>query len=98
MVLDKVAERVVIRNDSDQDVNMSGSQLVSTSGRQAFTSPQGHVLAAGTEVTVTSGPNAIDNPPHILRWTTANIWNNSSEDDAILLDATGAEVSRWPRP
>jgi len=88
-------EEVVIENNGNADVNMSGWKLISVAGNQTFTFPNGFILKKGQTVTITSGKNAYSNPPSVLKWTTANIWNNSG-DAAKLIDSTGRVVSSMP--
>lgn len=51
-----------------------------------------YVLKAGTSVRIASGDATGD-----LKWTTANMWNNSSYDPAQLYDAAGNLVSSFGR-
>ncbi|MGE8081451.1 S-layer homology domain-containing protein [Peribacillus loiseleuriae] len=90
--VDEAKEIVTIKNNGTSDVNMTGWKLVSVEGNQTYTFPSEFVLKAGKTVTVTSGPNAVDNPPTYLKWTTANIWLNSG-DPAELYNAEGGKVS-----
>jgi hypothetical protein len=52
-------------------------------------------LEAGASVQVTSGTNAMDNPPSQLKWTVAYIWNNAG-DSAELYDAADKLVFTYP--
>ncbi|MGX2959504.1 S-layer homology domain-containing protein [Peribacillus sp. JNUCC 23] len=90
--VDEAKEIVTIKNNGSSDVNMTGWKLVSVEGNQTYNFPSGFVLKAGKTVTVTSGPNAVNNPPTYLKWTTANIWLNSG-DPAELYNAEGGKVS-----
>ncbi|MFT9486036.1 MAG: stalk domain-containing protein [Tepidibacillus sp.] len=85
---DLSAEKVVIKNNGTNDINMTGWKLVSVEGNQTYDFPSGYILKAGTTVTITSGKNAVDNPPNELKWTTSYIWNNEG-DSAKLLDPSG---------
>ncbi len=58
---------------------------------QVFTFPGGYSLAAGASVRVHSGPDASNNPPGDLFWTTAYIWNNDG-DRAELRNASGQVI------
>ena len=60
--------------------------------------PADYSLAAGTQVSVCSGPNvlgatSIDEQATTLIWTQRHMWNNKG-DTAILLDPAGTEVAR----
>lgn len=87
--VDKVAELVTIKNTGTADVNLIGWVLVSVTGNQRYTFPS-YALKIGASVTVASG-SATGN----LKWTTSNIWNNSSSDPAQLYDSTGNLVSTF---
>lgn len=92
---DLAGEKVIIKNNGNTDVDMSGWQLISVEGNQVFTFPQKFVLKAGQTVTITSGKNAYSNPPSVLKWTNANIWNNDG-DAAKLVDSKGRVISTLP--
>jgi competence protein ComEC len=85
-------ESVVIENKGAAAQDLTGWTLFSVEGSQVFSFPAGFVLAAGGSVTVSSGSGAVDNPPSVLRWTTASIWNNSG-DKAELRNAASVVVS-----
>lgn len=90
--VDLAGEMAIIKNQGTSDVNMTGWKLVSVEGNQTFNFPNGYVLKAGTTVTITSGSNAKESLPTYLKWTTANIWNNSG-DAVELYNASGVKVS-----
>ncbi|HZG70379.1 MAG TPA: S-layer homology domain-containing protein [Chondromyces sp.] len=85
-------EVVAIKNNGNTSIDMSGWYLVSVEGNQRFDFPDGYILKAGATVYITSGPNAKHQPPAYLKWTTANIWNNSG-DMARLYNGNGVKVS-----
>ncbi|WP_061808954.1 S-layer homology domain-containing protein [Rossellomorea vietnamensis] len=91
--LDK--EVVTIKNNGSNDVNMTGWKLVSVEGNQTYDFPANFVLRSGTTVQVTTGNNAVHNPPAYLKWTNAYIWNNEG-DTAELYDASGKMIHRLP--
>ncbi|OAI43511.1 hypothetical protein AYO38_02590 [bacterium SCGC AG-212-C10] len=64
--------------------SMTGWYVISESGNQRFNFPAGYQLNGSVQLQ--SGPNAISSPPGILLWTTGNIWNNTTDDDAFLYD------------
>ena len=90
--VDEANEIVKIKNSGTANVTMTGWKLVSVEGNQTYTFPSGYVLKAGATVSITSGKNAVNNPPSQLKWTTANIWNNSG-DPAQLFNDKGVKVS-----
>ncbi len=59
---------------------------------QLYTFPSGYVLAAGASVRVHSGPDATNDPPSSLRWTTNHIWHDGG-DRGDLRNASGQIVS-----
>ncbi|WP_077212032.1 S-layer homology domain-containing protein [Bacillus dakarensis] len=92
--VDEANEKVTIKNAGSLNVDMSGWKLVSVEGNQTYDFPTGFILKAGATVTIASGSNAVNKPPNILRWTNANIWNNSG-DPAQLFNAGGGKVSEY---
>jgi len=92
--VDLAGEVVTITNRSTQSVDVSGWVLVSEVGNQRFTFPSGTVIATNSSITVVSGTNASAGAGRLL-WTRSHIWNNDG-DPAVLLDAGGREVSRFP--
>lgn len=84
------AELVTIKNFSEKDVSLKDWTLVSVEGSQTFTFPN-ITLKAGKSITVSSGPNAVQNAT-TLEWTKRQIWLNDG-DAAQLLNAKGVLVS-----
>ncbi|NPE23306.1 hypothetical protein DWB64_15910 [Fusibacter sp. A1] len=82
------SEEVVIKNTSDQAVQLKAYKLVSVTGNQTYTFGD-YLLEAGKTVTVYSGQGSGD-----LRWTGSYIWNNDG-DPAELYDGSGRLVSRY---
>jgi phage tail sheath protein FI len=82
---------VQIANEGAGAQDMSGWQLHSDVGEQAYTFPQGYVLNAGESVLVHSGPDATSNTPTDLKWPNGYIWDNDS-DKAELRDPSGNVV------
>ena len=95
---DVVGERVVIRNDRLQRVDLANwvlrdSEKHPASPPTAFVFPH-YSLAPGEDVTVwtKAGPNASAD----LFWNRSTaVWNNRGGDAAILTDNAGAEISRF---
>jgi len=88
-------ETVVIKNNDALDIDMSGWRLISVKGNQVFTFPDGFLLGKGKTVTITSGPEAYEDSPSVLKWTNSTMWNNDG-DPAELLDDKGRLVSSLP--
>lgn len=87
--VDKVGELVTIKNSGTTDVNLQGWVLVSVTGNQRYTFPS-YTLKAGYSVIVASGSASGD-----LKWTTANVWNNSESDPAELYNSNGTLVDNY---
>jgi len=85
--VDLINELVIIKNNSNVDVDMTGWKLVSVNGNQVYYFPNNFVLKAGASVSIASG-----NAEGDLKWTKSNIWNNKG-DPAELYDNKGNLVS-----
>lgn len=93
---DLEGEKVIVKNNGNTDVDMSDWKLISVEGNQVFTFPDGFILKKEQTVTITSGKNAYSNPPSVLKWTNAYIWNNDG-DAAKLADSEGRVISTLPQ-
>jgi beta-lactamase superfamily II metal-dependent hydrolase len=87
--IDKIGEIVTIKNTSSVDVNLEGWTLVSVTGNQRYTF-EDFVIKAGASITIASGKADGD-----IKWGAANIWNNSSKDNGVLMDGKGEVVSSF---
>jgi competence protein ComEC len=87
--LDKSGEVVTLSAAGD----LTGWQIVSLMGNQTFNFPAGFVAAR--IVRVKSGTPVFSNTASDLWWTAANIWLNSGDDDAALVDCEGATVQTF---
>lgn len=76
-------ELVEVINNGPGNQLMDGWRIVSVVGSQTYDFPSGITLAAGQSLRVHSGPDAIDNPPGDLRWTTAFVWNNKGDNGEL---------------
>ncbi len=85
--LDKVLEYVTVSGSG----NLNGWYLISTRGNQRFDFPANFTLSGSVQVR--SGTPFFPNSPSQLWWTSANMWNNSDDDDAILYDCNGQQRS-----
>jgi len=84
----------IVNRGPDQD--LSGWQLASAGANQAFTFPNGYVLRQGKTITVHSGSEDAPGEPGHLLWTTERMWEETLTE-ALLYDAKGELVDRWPR-
>ena len=80
-------EIVTIKNNGTVNTDMTGWKLVSTVGNQTYNFPSGYILKTGTAITIASGKST-----GTLKWTTANIWNNTG-DKAELYGSNGTLIS-----
>ncbi len=94
--LNKSDEYVVIENKGTDAIALAGWVLVSEKGNQRYSFPNGFILSPGASVTVWAIKLGANNATNLYSGFSSNIWNNSDRDDAVLLDSTGAEVSRHP--
>lgn len=89
--LDKKAEFIVLKNNSNSDVNLEGWQIVSVLGNQRYTFPSYTLKAGGTVKVGDSNKNKVD-----LHWLDGSgTWNNSKKDDAELYDNNGNLVFKY---
>jgi hypothetical protein len=79
-------EVITIANQGTTPQEMTGWSIQSYGGAscqpvadQVYSFPVGYTLTAGQSVRVHSGPDAVNNPPADLFWTTGNIWNDGSD-------------------
>lgn len=86
-------EIVTIKNIGQMPVNLTGWILLSVKGKQTFVFPDGFILNGSESVNITSGPNAVDDPPLSLKWTHSYIWNQKG-DPAKLYDPFGKLIQQ----
>lgn len=90
--VDKGAEVVTIRNDGGSPVDLGGWVLRSEKGSQDC--GLGGVLDPGQSLAIWAMAENADRGGWNCGFG-SNIWNNSDHDPAVLIDPSGAEVSRW---
>jgi hypothetical protein len=93
--VDRLEEVATITNKGDVTVELGGWYLVSVEGNQRFNFPSDYLLRPGYHVSITSGPEARDNPPQELLWTRRSVWNNAG-DPAELYSSDGICVCHYP--
>jgi hypothetical protein len=84
---------VLIRNQNDGPVDLAGWTLRDADGKHSYTFPS-FTLPAGGEVRLWSSSGA-DDQANLFWGNRGAVWNNTG-DTAILLDASGNEVARFP--
>lgn len=92
--VDLVKEMVIIRNNSNETVNLSRWRLVSVVGNQEFIFPQGTLIRPGERLKIVSGSAASNIDENTLVWTKSYIWNNDG-DPAELYDANHNLISTY---
>lgn len=90
-LLDKISEQVEITNTGVNSTDISGWKIVSEVGNQSFVFPNGSVIESGKVIKITSGAA---NGTGDYTMAKGNVWNNSTEDPAVLYNNSGLEVSR----
>lgn len=93
MVVDKVAETVLIANDSGAPVDLSGWRVASLRGPQSVELPAGTVLQPGTSLTVASGSSQGD-----VVFSQRHVWHNELPDSAELRRPDGRVALYWDDP
>ena len=87
---DQKNDSVTILNNGNADVDLSGWFLFSERGGETFVFPEGSILKAGQEITVSSLSSKTAGD---YVWQDKKIWHKSKEDCAVLYDAYGRIVS-----
>jgi hypothetical protein len=88
-------EYIQITNMGAQDVDLTNWRLHSVRGDQWYDFPPATILPVGASLRIVSGKDvdcSLPQPPGVLCWTSNYIWNDKG-DEAILYDASGAQVS-----
>lgn len=78
------AETATVTNHGLDPLTLTGWTIESVEGGQTFTFPDGFTVQPGDSVTVTSGPNARDEPPAFFRWTGRHVWSNEGDPGRLL--------------
>ncbi|RNF41207.1 hypothetical protein [Planococcus salinus] len=52
---------------------------MSVNGDEVYEFPDEFILRSGHSVNITSGPNAVHNPPESLKWTETSVWEDSGD-------------------
>jgi hypothetical protein len=97
------AEYVAIRNSSmSETIDLQGWSVVSSDGKEVYTFKDRFTLEPDCYVFLTSGKEGasgtltdFEQYSRTLIWTTEELWNDKSEDNAQLYDASGKLVSEY---
>lgn len=90
--VDNQDDRITLRNEGRQAVDVSGWFIVSEKGNQIYVLPQGTEIAPGGELTISSQSSEERGD---LVWPDKKIWHKSKEDRAVLYDVYGREMGSW---
>ncbi len=90
LTVNKPAEYVDIQNVGNGSVNLNGWKLLSVTGNQSCT--LSGILQPSEVLRIWSGKGS----PGLSCGYSFNIWNDTQADPAVLYDAQGQEVSRFP--
>lgn len=91
--IDLEEEIIILKNNTNESIDLSGWKLVSIKGAQVYNFPRGTVLKPGKTIKIVSGKNAQTGPDTLL-WTRDYVWNNDG-DSAALYDNRGKLVTEY---
>ncbi len=77
-LVDLEKELVVIKNNTDENINLNDWLLLSVKGKQEFDFSQNTIIKAGEILKIRSGRSATKEE-NTLVWTKAYIWNNDGD-------------------
>ncbi len=86
-------EYVRIENTGATAQDLTDWHLLSGLGQERYAFPAGHMLEPESFVRIHSGPDAINDPPFDMLWTTAYVWDDDG-DRAELYDSEDRLVDR----
>lgn len=84
--ISKDDQAAVIRNDGNEDVDLSHWFIVSERGGELFMFPDGSVIAAGEEAVIACTDYRGDAD---FKWRDAKVWNKNKDDNGVLIDRHG---------
>ena len=90
---DNGADTVTLTNRGSAAVDLADWYLFSARGGEIFIFPRGSVLQPGQFATVGSLSKGSSGD---WTWQDKNVWHDSKDDEAVLFDAYGREMSRMP--
>lgn len=100
-------EVVAIRNNDDEEVDLSGWMLVTPhDDRASFTFPNGCILPPGAAIKIHSGPKSsihskflgkeeVCRPNGDLLWRLHHVWCDWNGDTAYLFDNEGRKIDEY---
>ncbi len=90
--LDKKAEFIILKNNDDVAMDLSGWKILSVRGGQSFIFPE-YILAVNSTVKIGDSERNLDVDLHWLNGQ--GTWSNSKSDPAELYNAKGELVDRF---
>ncbi len=87
--ISKDEQSATLRNDGDEDIDLSRWFIVSSRGGELFMFPEGAVIGAGEEIVVGCADYKGDAD---YKWGDAKVWNKKKDDAGILIDRHGNVV------
>lgn len=84
--ISKDEQSVTLRNDGDEDVDLSRWFIVSSRGGELFMFPEGAVIGAGEKITVGCADSKGEAD---YKWEDAKVWNQKKDDVGTLIDRHG---------
>lgn len=91
----KSDQTVAIANVSGQSLDISGWFVYSSRGCEVFAFPQGTVIPAGGSLLIACKKSVLVSSADFV-WNEKKVWAAEKNDDAVLCDPYGNEVSRLP--
>ncbi len=92
--IDSKSEVVIIENNSDKSIDMSGWYMISTAGNQIFNFPDSFELKAGSTINLISGRGSNSDGVSSLKWSNSYIWSDTY-DPGELYDSSNTLISSF---
>lgn len=89
----KAEQAFTVKNNGSAAVDISGWFLYSSHGSEVFVFPAGAVLQPGQELLVACKNSPLAESADYV-WGEKKVWADSKQDDAVLCDECGNELSR----
>ncbi|MBQ4448492.1 MAG: MBL fold metallo-hydrolase [Clostridia bacterium] len=89
----KLYQSFTLRNNGNEEVDISGWFVWSTKGFEVFVFPENTVIKAGAELTVACKKSSRAASADLI-WDIKKVWADNKADSAVLCDAFGNELAR----
>ncbi len=87
----KQEQAFTVRNTTGETIDISGWFVYSTKGYEAFSFPEGTTMLPGSTLTVACSGSAVGAD---IIWNIKKAWADKKDDEAVLCDPGGNEISR----